>query len=288
MSINKMYEKIIVALDFPTVEQARALVREFKGLPVKYKLGMETYTLAGPDLLREIRDNGGYVFLDLKYKDILNTVKGASRSASSLGSDLFNVHVFGARKEKLEAAKEGAIAGNSENPSKVIGVTLLTDETEYDLRMFRIYGKPEEYVSYLTYMAKRAGLDGVVSSAQELPNTRYIMGEKATLVTPAIKSEWAKATEQERITTPTQAIENGADLLVIGRQITQPGETIAKTSRKALEMTAEEMYKAMPNYGVNRLDANKKIALDNAMVEYEKFLSGIEVEMMEARKNKSK
>ena len=259
MATFNPYEKIIVALDNMNKEQALALVSQFKGRPVKYKIGMELFAIAGLEIVQKVHDSGAYVFFDQKYKDIVNTVKGASKAAANLKVDLFNVHAM-MGLENLKSAKAGVVEAGREGLTKVIAVTLLTDHDKYDLKLLGINEPVEDYIIRLANLAKHADLDGVVSSPRELPAMRYILGDNATLITPGIQPAFAAATEQKRVTTPAEAIENGADKMVIGRAITK-----AENPSKALDMIAEEIRVAMPNHGIKTLSSRDRTVVDETL-----------------------
>jgi len=255
------YEKIIIALDYQDGESALKLVRQLRDIPVKYKVGMELCTAVGaPQIIEAIQNMGGRIFLDLKFKDIGNTVKGAARSAAGLGVDMFNVHAsmkVPSQQAAMQGAKEGAEEEGLPIP-KVIGVTLLTDHDQGDLTALGIKkSKVIDYVVRLGLLTKEAGLDGIVCSPLELPVMRYILGDDATIVTPGIRPAWAAAPdEQKRITTPAAAIRMGGSELVIGRPITKPPQGI--TPAEALDMIAEEINDAMPDWGKNALSEAEK------------------------------
>ena len=143
---------------------------------------------------------------------------------------------------------------------------MLTDHDEYDLKLLGIYEPVRDYVIRLANLAREAGLDGVVSSPLELPAMRYVLGPNATLVTPGIQPAFAAETEQKRTTTPAQAVENGADLLVIGRAITT-ADKLPKPVKpiEALDMIAEEIRAAMPNHGINKLAGAEKDKVDELL-----------------------
>jgi orotidine-5'-phosphate decarboxylase len=197
--------------------------------------------------------------LDLKYKDIGNTVKGAAIAATDLGVAMFNVHAM-MNIENMTAAKQGALESNPVNSPKVIGVTLLTDHDKHSLALLGINESVENFVIRLANLARAAGLDGVVCSPKELPVVRYVFGKGATLVTPGIQPAFMAANEQKRVTTPAQAIENGTSMMVIGRAITG-----AENPSKALDMIAKEIQDAMPNYGTKTLDAAEKARVDELL-----------------------
>lgn len=211
--------RIIVALDFPTAEQALSFTAKLDPNTCKVKVGKELFTAAGPQLVEKMISKGFDVFLDLKFHDIPNTVANACKAAAGLGVWMMNVHALGGRK-MLTAAREAVPVGSV----KLIAVTLLTSMERSDLKDVGLNGEPDDVVGRLAMLAHDCGLDGVVSSALEAAELRKIMGKSFCLVTPGIRPAGASLDEQKRVTTPRQAIRNGADYLVIGRPITQASD----------------------------------------------------------------
>ena len=208
--------RIIVALDFPDAEQALALTAKLHPALCRVKVGKELFTAAGPQVVEKIMGKGFEIFLDLKFHDIPSTVANACKAAASLGVWMMNVHALGGRR-MLSAAREAVPVGTT----KLIAVTLLTSMEHSDLNEIGLNGDPQDVVQRLALLASDCGLDGVVSSALEVPRLRQIMGKNFCLVTPGIRPIDASMDEQKRVTTPRQAIENGSDYLVIGRPVTQ-------------------------------------------------------------------
>jgi orotidine-5'-phosphate decarboxylase len=211
--------RIIVALDFPTAEQAMLFTARLDPGTCRVKVGKELFTAAGPRLVEKIIGKGFDVFLDLKFHDIPSTVANACRVAAGLGVWMMNVHALGGRK-MLSAAREAVPPGSA----KLIAVTLLTSMGRSDLNDVGLSGEPGDVVRRLAVLAHDCALDGVVSSALEAMELRKTMGEHFCLVTPGIRPAGASLDEQKRVTTPLQAIRNGASYLVIGRPITQASE----------------------------------------------------------------
>lgn len=214
--------RIIVALDFPDAKQALALTDRLEPGSCRVKVGKELFTAAGPQVVNEIMAKGFEVFLDLKFHDIPSTVSNACKAAAGLGVWMMNIHALGGRR-MLSAARQAVPAGTA----KLIAVTLLTSMERSDLNEIGLNGDPQEVVQRLALLANDCGLDGVVCSAREAPRLRQIMGKGFCLVTPGIRPVDASMDEQKRVTTPRQAIENGADYLVIGRPITQAADPVS-------------------------------------------------------------
>src|SRR4051794_4670593 len=213
--------RIIVALDFPSAELAIAFAAKLDPATCRVKVGKELFTAAGPSLVESLTDKGFEVFLDLKFHDIPTTVANACKAAAGLGVWMMNVHALGGRK-MLCAAREAVSPGSA----KLIAVTLLTSMGPADLSDVGISEKPRDVVRRLALLAHDCGLDGVVSSAMEAAELRSTIGEGFCLVTPGIRPAGASPDEQKRITTPSEAIRNGASYLVIGRPITQASDPV--------------------------------------------------------------
>lgn len=214
--------RIIVALDFSSADDALRLAEKLEPRICRLKVGKELFTAAGPHLVEKLRLKGFDIFLDLKFHDIPNTVANACKTAAHLGVWMINVHALGGRK-MLMAARE-AIAQES---TKLIAVTLLTSMDQSDLTDIGLQGNPEQIVERLARLAKDCALDGVVCSALEAANLRNQIGKDFCLVTPGIRLLNDRTDDQKRITTPRQAILNGANYLVIGRPITQASDPLS-------------------------------------------------------------
>ena len=228
--------RVIVALDYPRVEPARAFVDRVRPDLCRLKVGKELFVAAGPACVEELVARGFAVFLDLKFHDIPNTVAQACKAAARMGVWMMNVHASGGPR-MMQAARE-ALEGLSERP-RLIAVTVLTSMGEDELRAIGIAASARQQVLLLASLAHDSGMDGVVCSAQEAPLLRPACGSDFLLVTPGIRPAGSEAGDQTRILTPTQAIRSGADYLVIGRPITQAADPLA-----ALESIAREIATA--------------------------------------------
>ncbi|HEA25982.1 MAG TPA: orotidine-5'-phosphate decarboxylase [Ectothiorhodospiraceae bacterium] len=223
---------IIVALDFPSKKLALELVERLEPSRCRLKVGKEIFTREGPQLVEELQKRGFDVFLDLKYHDIPNTVAGACRAAAELGVWMVNVHALGGQK-MMEAAAE-ALSSYDQRP-QLIAVTILTSMGAEDLLKIGLPENPEANVLNLAELTENSGLDGVVCSPKEVTALRRVRGADFKLITPGIRPEWAAKGDQNRITTPAQAIEMGSNYLVIGRPITgaeDPMEALAKIEQE--------------------------------------------------------
>jgi orotidine-5'-phosphate decarboxylase len=216
--------RIIVALDLPTAEAALALVRELSPHPGLFKIGLQLYTAAGPEIVHALRELGGRIFLDLKLHDIPNTVGRAVESANSLGVEMLTLHLSGGRS-MIQAAARAAAPG-----MLLLGVTVLTSADEATLRETGIGSPVEEQVLRLAQLGVESGLPGLVASPHELAPLRAAFGAGIKIVTPGIRPPGSTADDQKRAMTPIQALRAGADYLVIGRPI-----TAANDPRSALE-----------------------------------------------------
>ena len=223
--------RIIVALDFPEGNSALQLAHQLDPQLCRLKVGKELFTATGPQLLEQLMTRGFDVFLDLKFHDIPHTVAKACHAAARLGVWMVNVHALGGRK-MLQAAREAVAPGTT----RLIAVTLLTSMDQNDLADIGLAGEPEQIVGRLARLADDCGLDGVVCSALEAADLRQQLGERFCLVTPGIRPHGDSADDQRRITTPRQAIRNGADYLVIGRPVTQANDPLLACQRLHAEI----------------------------------------------------
>jgi orotidine-5'-phosphate decarboxylase len=208
-------DRIIVPLDVPTVQAARELIQAIGGIVGFFKVGNQLFTAAGPDIVKEVRASGSKTFLDLKYHDIPNTVRYAVESASVLGVDMLTIHLSGGR-----AMCEAAVAGRGISSVLILGVTVLTSLNNAALSEVGFRGSVQDEVLILAELAKSVGITGLVASPQELPILRERFGSLFMTVIPGIRPTWSEPGDQKRVLTPRQAIEAGADYLVIGRPIT--------------------------------------------------------------------
>ena len=231
--------QIIVALDYASRDAANQLVERLDPAQCKLKVGKELFVAAGPDYVSSLVHHGYDVFLDLKFHDIPNTVASACKAAAKLGVWMINVHASGGRAMMHEA--RAALEGSKRRP-KLIAVTVLTSIGDSDLADIGMQGNAKDAVLRLARLAQAAGLDGVVSSAQEAPALRAACGAGFNLVTPGIRLADGESTpvgdDQKRVMTPRAAIDAGADYLVIGRPITQSADPIATLQRIQREIVA--------------------------------------------------
>jgi len=229
-----MSSKLIIALDYPTAEQAFKFVDGLSPELCKLKVGFELFVAAGPDFVKSLVDQGYDVFLDLKFHDIPNTVASACKSAANMGVWMMNVHASGSDK-MMRAAKQALLDINS--PAKLIAVTVLTSMDESQLVSSNVVLSPEEQVRSLASLTKASGLDGVVCSAQEAKMLRGLLGDDFLLVTPGIRPVGAEIGDQSRVMTPADACKAGVSYIVVGRPITQSDSPIAVIDQINIDMS---------------------------------------------------
>jgi orotidine-5'-phosphate decarboxylase len=217
-------QKVCLPLDgLSTLAQVEGLVEELAPFVGLFKVGKESFTRFGPEVVARVRASGAGVFLDLKYHDIPNTVRGAARAAAELGVEIFNVHASGG-SAMMAAARQGveeAAPGFGEAP-RVIAVTVLTSIDQATLNVeCGVPGALEDQVLRLALLAQGAGLDGIVCSAADLHALRGKLEPGFLFVTPGIKGTTTPAGEdQRRVFSPGRAVAAGSSLLVVGRAIT--------------------------------------------------------------------
>lgn len=233
--------KLIVALDVDTPAKALALVKELGTVVGMFKIGSQLFTLAGPQIVKDVVSSGAKVFLDLKFHDIPHQVAGSARSAAQLGVSLFTVHASGGAemmRRAVEAVAEVAEHERTVRPA-VLAVSVLTSIDAATLSQIGINSSPEESVLRLVKLAEHSGVDGVVASPQEAERIRAtVANQKFLIVTPGIRpaGKDAGADDQRRVATPEAALKAGADYLVVGRPITAAADPVAAAREIAAEM----------------------------------------------------
>lgn len=230
-------QRVITALDVPDAAAAVALADRLGDHGRFVKVGMELFTAEGPDVVARLREAGREIFLDLKYKDIPNTVSGAVASACRLGVGMMTLHADGGRR-MLEAAVEAAdraSGGGAPRPA-LLAVTVLTSLAPEEAEEVAPGGGPiAERIVRLARLARDAGCDGVVCSPRDLPALRREVGPGILAVTPGVRPAGAAGDDQRRVATPAAAMADGADFLVVGRPITRaddPADAIAAITRE--------------------------------------------------------
>ncbi len=234
--------KVCLPLDnLKTLEEVKALVEELSPVVGLFKIGKESFTRFGPEVVKMVQLYGSDVFLDLKYCDIPNTVKGAASAAAKLGVYMFNVHAFGGLA-MMKAAVQGIEEAGVKNKPKVIAVTVLTsiDQSVMNNEL-NIQGSVEDQVLRFAKLAEKAGLNGVVCSAADLHVIKDKLPEDFMFVTPGIKGPNTPAgADQKRVFTPDNAVKDGSSVLVIGRAITGAEDRV-KAGLEVLEAMASVM-----------------------------------------------
>jgi len=237
---EQLREKLVLALDVDSLEEAEKYILKLKGQVRLFKIGIRLFFSCGPQVIDVVREKGGQVFLDAKFHDIPSVVEAAARIAGKKGVRMITVHTLGGI-EMMRRAKE---ALKQENPeAKVIGVTLLTSLDQRALE--EELGIKEEVgrkVLFLAKMAKKAGLDGVVCSGWEIEDLRRFFGTDFLLVVPGIRTEPLKKDEQKRVLTAGEAILKGATHIVVGRPVLRASDPVLEV-KKIFENIKENLAK---------------------------------------------
>jgi len=216
-----MSNPIILALDVPTVDRALALAAEVAPAVGAFKIGGELFTSGGPDIVKRIRETGAAVFLDLKFHDIPNTVAKSVAAATRLDVQMLTIHTCGG-SEMMRAAEQSAqqtALQSGRNAPLVLGVTVLTSMDGLALSEIGCGSNVGQQVERLAGLASKAGLRGLVCSPLEITALRQLLPSNVQLVTPGIRSGTEKADDQKRTLSAKEAIQAGANWLVIGRPI---------------------------------------------------------------------
>ena len=238
-SLREASKKLILALDVDDAGYALELVEKFRDHVGIFKVGLELYNAAGPDIVRKIHRQNCKVFLDLKFHDIPTTVAKASVVAAREGVFMFNVHASGGF-EMMKRCREDVVTAclkeNIDRP-RIIAVTVLTSMSHETLKSeLGVQHSLKTHVRHLAGLALKAGLDGVVSSAEEAEFVRGHCGRGFLIVCPGIRPLWSAKNDQERVMTPARAVSAGADYLVMGRAILSHSDPL-----RAAEMTLQEI-----------------------------------------------
>lgn len=219
-------ERVIVAIDCGR-ERALELADALSGHACWLKVGMTLFYAEGPAIVREMRERGFKVFLDLKLHDIPHQVRGAAEAAASTGADLLTVHGLGAGPMMAAAVEGAAAAAGDGERAKVIAVTVLTSMDQQALDSIGVDAPVADEADRLARLARDNGIDGVVCSPQEATRMRELLGEDALIVTPGVRPAGAALGDQSRVATPAAAIAGGASHIVVGRPITSADDPIA-------------------------------------------------------------
>ena len=229
-------DRLILALDVASAEEAVHLLDRLGEAISFVKIGLELYTVAGPEMIKHARLRKKRIFLDLKFLDIEETVKRATARAAAMGIDFVTVH---ANRKALNAALEGRGAVPSDGSGlKLLAVTVLTNFDAADLRDMGIQWSVADLVAARAKLAGEVGFDGVVASGEEPSVIRQRVSQDLLIVTPGIRPSDQGADDHARVSTPTSAISAGADYLVVGRPIRDAADPKAASERIVLEMQA--------------------------------------------------
>jgi orotidine-5'-phosphate decarboxylase len=228
-------DRLIVALDLPSLEAAQSLIARLGDAVSFYKIGYQLGFIGGLELARKLVDQGKQVFVDLKLHDIGNTVERGVESVARLGATFLTVHAY-------PQTRKAAVAGKAGSKLRILAVTVLTSYDDKDLSEAGYGLNVRDLAARRAAQAREIGVDGLVCSAEEAASLRAIAGNDMVLVTPGIRPAGAAAGDQKRIMTPAKAIAVGADYLVVGRPITE-----AADPRTAAEAIVAEIKQAMGN-----------------------------------------
>ena len=246
-------EKLIVALDVETPTKALDLVRELRGVAGMFKVGSQLFTVAGPQIVRDIIALDTKVFLDLKFHDIPHQIAGAARSAAELGVSLFTIHASGGA-EMMRRAVESVSEVAEQNGgvrSRILAISVLTSIDAAILEQIGIDSIPDEQVLRLVRLAKSAGVDGVVASPKEIESIRQtVQNPEFLIVTPGIRPATNANEDQKRVATPAAAIAAGASYLVVGRPITGAPDPVAAAHEIVADMERPEPKELSSRSGV--------------------------------------
>ena len=224
-------DRLIFALDVPSVVEAERLLDRLEGHISFVKVGLELYTAAGPEMIKRVLARKMRVFLDLKFLDIEETVRRATAQVAAMGVDFLTIH---ANRKALAAA----VQGREGSTLKLLAVTVLTNFDSHDLRDMGIQRSVQDLVTARALLASEAGCDGVVASGEEPAAIRQKVGPRFLIVTPGVRPAGKGVDDHARATTPTQTIAAGADYLVIGRPIRDAVDPVATVTEIVSEMQA--------------------------------------------------
>ena len=228
----KASERLIVALDVPAPDDARALISKIGAHAGVWKIGLELLFSGGADLARELADAGQNVFVDAKLLDIPHTVERATANIAAMGATFLTVHGHDIK------TMQAAMRGRDGSDLKLLAVTVLTSLDAADLEQQGSRMSPADLVLHRAKLRKEAGFDGVIASGQEAAQIRQATGRDFLIVTPGIRPAGTDVGDQARVMTPTRAIAAGADYLVVGRPITQADDPAAAAAAIADEIDA--------------------------------------------------
>lgn len=229
MNNEEIKQKLVLALDVEDINEAKKLVDELSPYIGTFKVGLQLFCGYGLEIVNYIKEKNSNFFLDVKLHDIPNTVEKASYNVIKNGANFFNVHATGGI-EMMKAAYKGAMdACEKYNKKKplILAVTVLTSISQEILEKELSNKKSvEDFVIQLAKNAKEAGLSGVVASAKEIKAIKRELGDDFIVLTPGIRPKWSLTDDQQRVATPTSAIMDGADYIVLGRAVTKANNRV--------------------------------------------------------------
>ncbi|MCS7191927.1 MAG: orotidine-5'-phosphate decarboxylase [Armatimonadetes bacterium] len=231
MEVN---ERIIVALDFDNKEKALSLVDKLGELAIRYKVGYRLLTSVGFDFLDELFQRGKWVFCDIKLHDIPSTVAGAVRNLAAKGVGSISLHVLGG-SAMLKASVQ-AIYDLAHRP-QLWGITVLTSLSDFEVQNeLLVNASAQEFAIHLARIARFCGCDGVVASGAETERIKENCGEDFIVVVPGVRPSWIEQQDQKRVVTPKEALERGADFIVVGRAVTESEDPLSAFLRVTEEI----------------------------------------------------
>ena len=224
-----MRARLIFALDVASTKEAIELVDALKDEVGMFKVGKQLFLHAGPEIIRQIKERGGEVFLDLKFHDIPRTVAKAGAEATRLGVRMFDLHASGSVAMMRQSVAEVNKVSRTEHlvRPKLLAVTVLTSLNQDDLKRVGVRSGVESQVVRLAKLAREAGMDGVVASPHEVARIRKECGRRFLIVTPGIRAPKGALDDQKRVLTPEEAIRAGANYLVVGSPIRDASDPAA-------------------------------------------------------------
>jgi orotidine-5'-phosphate decarboxylase len=230
--------RLIVGLDVDDAAAARRIVRRLGSAVRFYKIGKQLFVHGGPAVVRSVLATGADVFLDLKFHDIPNTVAAAGVEAARLGVRFFNIHTAGglAMMERTVADVDRVCRAERLRRPKILGVTVLTSLGDADLRLVGVESEAAAQVIRLAKLAQRAGLDGVVASAQEVGGIRRVCGPRFLVVTPGVRPPGTARDDQHRVMTPAGAMAAGVDFVIVSRPVLAAPDPVAAANEIVTDM----------------------------------------------------
>ena len=224
MTAQNKHNPIIIALDVETADAALALIRKIGPRVDFYKVGLELYAAAGMEIVRRLTGEGKQVFLDMKMYDIPETVSRAVARVAETGARFLTVHA-------VSSVMRAAVAARAGSQLQILAVTVLTSFGAEDMEDLGYDASVAGLVERRARKAAEIGVDGIVASPLEAAGVRRIVGPGTLIVTPGVRSAGADPGDQKRVATPAKAIADGADYLVIGRQVTRAADSAAEVDR---------------------------------------------------------